>query len=154
MIKRKIKVLYHNKQYKFEQHGNWIDLAIDRTISMKPGEFKLIPLGVSMALPNHYEAQVVPRSSTFKKYELLQANSMGVIDSEYRGTSDVWQFPAIAFNKGVMINKNTRLCQFRVTVSMNAPWYIKVLDLFTKFTFKEVESLDYANRGGFGSSGN
>lgn len=47
--------------------GDWIDLRAAESIDMKIGEFRLIPLGVAMELPEGYEALIVPRSSTFKK---------------------------------------------------------------------------------------
>lgn len=58
--------------------GNWIDLRSAEDISLKQFEFKLIPLGIAMELPRGYEANVVPRSSTFKNFGILQTNSMGV----------------------------------------------------------------------------
>ena len=59
--------------------------------TMKAGEFRLIPLGVAIALPEGYEAHIVPRSSTFKNYGILQTNSMGVVDYTYRGDGDQWR---------------------------------------------------------------
>ena len=67
--------------------SDWIDLHAAVDVDMKAGEFRLIPLGVAIELPEGYEAHVVPRSSTFKNYGLLQANSMGVVDYTYRGTT-------------------------------------------------------------------
>lgn len=153
MITRKIKVVYHNKNYKFAQHGNWIDLATAQVVNINPDEFKYINLGVSIALPNHYEANMLPRSSTFKKHGILMGNSEGIIDTTYRGMNDVWMFPALAHKSQVMIGKNVRIAQFKVVLSMNAPWYIKILDLFTKFKFVEVDILTNKNRGGLGSTG-
>ena len=80
---------------------------------MKAGEFRLIPLGVAIELPEGYEAHVVPRSSTFKNYGLLQANSMGVVDYTYRGDNDQWRVPMYA-TRDVHVDKNTRICQFRI----------------------------------------
>ena len=65
--------------------SDWIDLRASETVELKAGEFKLIPLGVAMQLPKGYEAHVVPRSSTFKNYGLLQVNSCGIID----GSADI-----------------------------------------------------------------
>ena len=76
--------------------GNWIDLRAAADVELKAGEFKLIPLGIAMELPQGYEAHVVPRSSTFKTWGLLQVNSMGVIDCSYCGDNDQWFFPACA----------------------------------------------------------
>lgn len=120
--------------------SDWVDLRAAEDIVMKAGEFRLIPLGVAVALPEGYEAHVVPRSSTFKHYGLLQANSMGVVDGSYRGDGDQWHWPAYA-TRDVAIEKNTRLCQFRVVE--NQP----------PLVFTRVERLEGPDRGGFGSTG-
>ena len=73
--------------------SDWIDLRASETVELKAGEFKLIPLGVAMELPKGYEAHVVPRSSTFKNYGLLQVNSCGIIDGSYCGDEDMWRIP-------------------------------------------------------------
>ena len=62
-------------------NGDWIDLRSAETVELKQGEFRIISLGVSMKLPDGYEAHVVPRSSTFKNYGIIQTNSMGIIDN-------------------------------------------------------------------------
>ena len=120
--------------------SDWVDLRAAEDLVMKAGEFRLIPLGIAVALPEGYEAHVVPRSSTFKNYGLLQANSMGVVDSSYRGDGDQWRWPAYA-TRDVEIPKNTRLCQFRIVE--NQP----------PLVFTRVDHLDAPDRGGFGSTG-
>lgn len=120
--------------------GNWIDLRAAETVELKAGEFKLISLGVSMELPEGYEALVVPRSSTFKRWGIIQANHMGVIDNSYCGDKDIWKFPAYAL-RDTVIKKNERICQFRIIKSME------------KIDFKVVNTLDNIDRGGFGSTG-
>lgn len=137
-----IKILYHDgvKPIEVFTNGDWIDLRASRDVSMKRGEFKLIPLGVSMKLPIGYEAHVVPRSSTFKKWGIIQANSMGVIDNSYCGNADMWMFPAIAL-RDTKIEKNDRICQFRVFPVMG------------KVSLTVVDNLLDKNRGGFGTSG-
>jgi len=120
--------------------GDWLDLRCAKTVELKAGEFKLIPLGVSMKLPDGYEAHVLPRSSTFKNWGILQANSMGVIDNSYSGDNDQWFFPAYA-TRDVTINKNDRICQFRLMPVME-PVRITVVD-----------HLDDTDRGGIGSTG-
>lgn len=122
------------------ENGDWIDLRISEDVHLEPNEFKLIPLGVSMALPPNYEALVIPRSSTFKKYGIIQANSIGLIDETYCGNNDEWQFPAYA-TRSVDIPKNTRICQFRILKHQPA------------LEIVEVEHLSAINRGGFGSTG-
>lgn len=120
--------------------SDWIDLRASETVELKAGEFKLIPLGVAMQLPKGYEAHVVPRSSTFKNYGLLQVNSCGIIDGSYCGDDDMWRMPVYA-TRDIVVNINDRICQFRIVE--NQP----------QIVFDEVTSLGNANRGGFGSTG-
>lgn len=120
--------------------SDWIDLRASEDVELKAGEFKLIPLGVAMELPKGYEAHLVPRSSTFKNYGILQTNSCGIIDCSYCGDEDMWRMPVYA-TRDTMIHQNDRICQFRIVE--NQP----------KITFDEVESLGNADRGGFGSTG-
>lgn len=120
--------------------SDWIDLWAAETVTLKAGEFRLIPLGVAIALPAGYEAHIVPRSSTFKTYGILQTNSMGVVDNTYCGDGDQWRFPAYA-TRDVTVEKGARICQFRVME--NQP----------PLEFVSVEHLDGPDRGGFGSTG-
>ena len=120
--------------------SDWIDLRAAEDIVMKKGEFKLIPLGIAMELPKGYEAHVVPRSSTFKNYGLLQTNSCGIIDQTYCGQNDIWRWPAYA-TRDVVVHANDRICQFRIVE--NQP----------QIHFDEVDQLEGADRGGFGSTG-
>lgn len=122
------------------ENGDWIDLRVAEDVHLEPKEFRLIPLGVAMALPKGYEALVIPRSSTFKKYGILQANSVGLIDETYRGDNDEWQFPAYA-TRPIDIPKNTRICQFRIFKHQPT------------IEFIEAEHLSSTDRGGFGSTG-
>ena len=105
-----IKIKYHDNEIdKITKIavGDWIDLRAAETVAMNKGDFKLISLGISMKLPDGYEAHVVPRSSTFKKWGVLQTNSTGIIDNSYSGTNDIWRFPALAM-RDTVINKNDR----------------------------------------------
>ena len=120
--------------------SDWIDLRASEGVTLKAGEFCLIPLGVAMELPEGYEAHVVPRSSTFKNYGIIQTNSCGIIDGTYCGDDDMWRMPVYAV-RDTVIHVNDRICQFRIFE--NQP----------KITFDEVESLGNKNRGGFGSTG-
>ena len=120
--------------------GDWIDLRAAEDIELKSGEFRLIPLGIAMELPKGYEAHVVPRSSTYKKYKVIQTNHMGVIDCSYCGDNDQWHFPALAM-EDTKIAKNDRICQFRIVE--NQPG----------IEFEEVETLGNTDRGGLGSTG-
>ena len=138
-----IKIKYHTDEIdkiKEIAVGDWIDLRSAETVAMNTGDFKLISLGVSMKLPEGYEAHVVPRSSTFKKWGVLQANSTGIIDNSYSGTNDIWRFPALAM-RDTVINKNDRICQFRIVKRQPT------------IEFEEVDTLDSVDRGGFGSTG-
>ena len=85
MFKTKIKYLLHDKNCQIKQFGNWIDLSTSESITMNPDSFKIIPLGISMELPKWHEANIVPRSSTFKNFAIIQSNSQGVIDEDYCG---------------------------------------------------------------------
>ena len=148
-----VKYVKHNPDFVLEKHGNWIDLCTSRNYSMKFGNFTIIDLGVSMKLPKWYKAEIKPRSSTFSKFGIIQTNSVGEIDTEYCGMNDRWGFPALCLLEHTFIEKNSRICQFIVKLREDAPWYMKVLDLFTKIEFEEVDVLLDMPRGGFGSSG-
>ena len=138
-----IKICYHEpdlEKIAATEIGDWIDLRAAEDVEMKAGEFKLISLGVSMKLPAGYEAHIVPRSSTFKNFGIIQTNHMGVIDNSYSGTNDVWKFPAYAL-RDTVIHKNDRICQFRIERTQHG------------IVFEETSELDGENRGGFGSTG-
>lgn len=120
--------------------GAWIDLRAAETVTLKAGEFKLIPLGIGMKLPQGYEANIVPRSSTYKNFGVISTNHFAVIDPEYSGDNDQWFFPAYAL-RDTTINKNDRICQFRIN------------EVQPPIKFVEVEHLDEVDRKGFGSTG-
>lgn len=123
-----------------KENSDWIDTYIAEDVSMQSGEFKLIPLGFACQLPDGYEAILVPRSSTFKRYGILQANSIGVIDNSFAGNDDIWLFPAYA-TRPVTILKGTRICQFRIQQKQ------------PRVKFTKVENLSRDTRGGIGSTG-
>lgn len=137
-----VKIKYHADIEKIAhiEQGDWVDLRAAEDVEMKTGDYKLISLGVGFKLPEGYEAHVVPRSSTFKTWGILQTNSMGVIDNSYSGNGDIWRFPAYA-TRNTVIKKNDRICQFRIQ------------QIQPKFTLTEVDNLDNVSRGGFGSTG-
>lgn len=138
-----IKIVYHNKNLgKIEklEVGEWLDLRAAETVEMTAGDFKLIPLGVSMQLPEGYEAHMAPRSSTFKKWGVLQTNSIGIIDNSFSGTNDIWRFPALAM-RDTTIYEGDRICQFRIVKTQ------------PEVEFIEVSELDSVDRGSFGSTG-
>jgi len=139
-----IKIKYHSDKIEkltyIDGKSDWIDLRAAEEVELKAGDFRLINLGVSMKLPEGYEAHIAPRSSTFKNYGLLQVNSVGVVDNSYSGDQDIWRMPVYA-TRDTVIHVNDRICQFRIVE--NQP----------KINFEEVEYLDGSARGGFGSTG-
>ena len=139
----KIKIKYFDQEIdkiKKLEVGDWIDLRAAKTVELKKDEFALIPLGVGMKLPEGYEANVVPRSSTFKNFGIIQTNHFGVIDESYGGDQDQWFFSAYAL-RDTTIQKNDRICQFRINKKM------------PEIEFEEVDYLDEVSRGGHGSTG-
>ena len=120
--------------------GDWIDLRAAETVEMKAGEFRLIPLGVGMILPEGYEAHLAPRSSTYKNFGIIQTNSVAVIDESYCGDNDQWRYPAYAL-RDTVIHKGDRICQFRIMKKQ------------PEIEFIEVDALKDTDRGGFGSTG-
>lgn len=120
--------------------SDWIDLRAAEDVTLKAGEFKLIPLGVAMKLPKGYEAHIVPRSSTYKNFGVIQTNHCGIVDETYCGDGDQWYFPAYAL-RDTQIKTNDRICQFRI------------MEHQPKVFFEEVEKLLDADRGGIGSTG-
>ena len=123
-----------------EGKSDWIDLRAAEDVSLKAGEFRLIPLGVAMELPEGYEAHVAPRSSTFRNFGIVMVNSVGVVDSSYRGDNDEWFVPVYAL-RDTEIHVNDRICQFRIMKNQPA------------IRFEECDHLEGENRGGFGSTG-
>jgi dUTP pyrophosphatase len=137
-----LNIKYHEdiEEIKLIDKGDWIDLRSAETIEMKQGEYRLISLGISIQLPKGYEAHIVPRSSTFKNFGILQTNHMGVIDESYCGDTDIIMFPALAM-RDTKINKNDRICQMRIFEKMPYLKLNKIIYLNTK------------NRNGLGSTG-
>lgn len=165
-----IKIKYHVKdipKLKKIDKGDWIDLCAVEDVLINEGAFKLISLGISMKLPEGYEAHIVPRSSTFKNWGIIQTNHMGVVDQAYCGENDVWKFPAYCLkgsNDGITygvdkqgkldktcplygvkpfseIKKGDRICQFRIMKKQ------------PEIEFIEVDYMEDESRGGFGSTG-
>lgn len=139
-----IKIKYHSDQIEkltyIDGKSDWIDLRAAEEVNFRAGEFKLVNLGISMKLPEGYEAHIAPRSSTFKNYGLIQTNSVGVVDNSYSSDEDVYKWPAYA-TRDTVVHVNDRICQFRIV--KNQP----------KIVFEEVEHLGGNARGGFGSTG-
>lgn len=139
-----IKIKYFDKELGkldyIDGKSDWIDLRSAEDVDLKKGEFRLISLGVGMKLPEGYEAHMVPRSSTYKNFGIIQTNHMGVIDSSYCGDNDIWKYPVLAM-RDTHISRGDRICQFRIV--KNQP----------PIRFEETEHLDGKDRGGFGSTG-
>ena len=123
-----------------KEKGDWIDLYAAEDARLAKGEWKAVSLGVSMKLPEGYEAHVVPRSSTFRRWGVLQVNGVGIIDESYCGDGDIWYFQALAC-RDTEILKGDRICQFRIVRKM------------PPVTFEERETLTDPDRGGLGSTG-
>lgn len=137
-----IQILYHKNIEPISKivQGDWIDLRVAQNYSLKKGDFALVDLGISMKLPEGYEAYIAPRSSTFKKYGLIQTNSIGIIDNSYCGNNDIWMMPVYA-TRDIELKINDRICQFRIMEKMPA------------LEFETVQQLNFIDRGGFGSTG-
>lgn len=138
-----VKVKYHvdglepiSQAHDFE----WVDLRCAENVELKKGDFKYIDLGVSIALPAGYEAILAPRSSTFKRYGILQTNGIGVLDFLYRGNEDRWMMPVYA-TRDTVIHKNDRICQFRIQ------------ECQLPLNIVPVDNMEDESRGGLGSTG-
>ena len=159
------------------EEGDWVDLYTAKEVKLKAPQankmhiknkgkkteaevrtrdvdfdFALIPLGVAMSLPSGFEAHVLPRSSTFKKYGIIMVNSEGIIDEAYCGDNDEWKFPAIA-TRDIVIPSGTRIAQFRIQLSQKANVWQKLKWLFSSgINLQKVSSLGNPDRNGFGST--
>ena len=136
----KIKYIHDiDRLVKIEQ-GDWIDLRVSEHTHLTEGDYALLPLGIAVELPEGYEAHIVPRSSTFRNFGVLQTNGIGIVDESYNGDNDMWMFPAYA-TRDCFIPKGSRICQFRIVKKMES------IDFIT------VDNLGNENRGGLGSTG-
>lgn len=144
MDRKKIRIRYFSDRIErlcyIDGKSDWIDLRASEETVLKKGDFALIPLGIAMELPEGYEAHLVPRSSTFKNFGIIQTNSMGVIDCSYCGDNDMWRMPVLA-TRDTVIHEGDRIAQFRIME--NQP----------QIVFEETDSLGNHDRGGFGSTG-
>ena len=82
-----------------------------------------------MKLPKGFEAVVLPRSSTYKNFGIIQTNHMGVIDNSYCGDNDEWKYPVVAM-RNTVINVDDKICQFRIQLSQKATVWQKLKWLF------------------------
>ena len=123
-------------------HAAGMDLhaAVQEPITIEVGAISMIPLGFAIALPDHYEAQVRPRSGLASKFGVTLPNAPGTIDADYRGECCV---PLINHGKEpFIVEPNMRIAQMIISPVVQA-------------TFEIVEELDETVRGagGFGSTG-
>lgn len=148
-MKIKIKYFDNAKELNMIEKGNWCDLYANKDMFIPEGEKMMIPLGVAMQLPEGYEAHVVPRSSTFKTWGIIQTNNIGIIDNSYCGDNDQWFYPAYCLEPkeeycdsiGTWVHKGDKIAQFRI------------IEVQPKLEFEKVELLGNKDRGGFGSTG-
>ena len=139
----KLQIKYHNEEIgkiKKIDKGDWIDLRAAEKVELKQGEFAMISLGISVKMPDGWEAYIAPRSSTFKTWGIIQTNSIGIVDNSYSGNNDIWKMPVYA-TRDTVINVNDRICQFRIMPKMPT------------FDIEIVTNLEGPDRGGFGSTG-
>lgn len=126
------------------EEGDWIDIPLPQSLNLLGDPEKKVPLGIAMQLPKGYEAHVIPRSSTFKNWGLIQSNHLGVVDNSYNGPNDQWFWPCYVLTNRTRHNfvpKGTRLCQFRIIKKQ------------PKITFTESDLEQNEDRGGHGSTG-
>ena len=137
-----IKIKYHADIQPITQTdmSDWIDLRSGETVELKAGQSRVISLGVSMELPKEYEAHIIPRSSTYKNFGIIQSNHFSLIDNSYNSDDDIWHYPVIAL-RDTVIHKGDRICQFRIAKRQPI------------IAFEPVKSLGNKERGGFGSTG-
>lgn len=138
-----IKIKYHVEgleRVKKIKGGDWLDLRSSQDYELSSNNFYMIDLGVSIKIPEGYEAHLAPRSSTFKNYGIVQSNSFGIIDQNFSGEDDCWMLPVFCLRSS-KINKNDRICQFRIIEKMPE------VDII------EVDYMEDESRGGFGSTG-
>ena len=141
---QKIRIQYLNDEIKrlayIDGKSDWIDLRAAEDVVLKKGDYALIHLGVAMQLPEGYEAHIVPRSSTYKNFGIIQTNHTGIIDESYCGDNDQWFMPAYAL-RDTEIHVNDRICQFRIVEHQ------------PQLAFEETKELGNRDRGGLGSTG-
>ena len=133
-MEEKIKIKYHVEELEklryIDGKSDWIDLRVAEEVKMKAGEFRLISMGIS----------VVPRSSAFKNFGIIQTNSMGVVDESYSGDNDIIRMPILAM-RDTEIHVNDRIGQFRIMQHQPVVQFV------------ELEHLGNSDRGGFGTTG-
>lgn len=143
-VEARLKIKYHVKELEklrfIDGKSDWIDLRVAENVSMKQGEYRLISMGISVEIPKGYEMLIVPRSSAYKNFGILQTNAMGVVDESFCGDNDIIHMPILAM-RDTEIHINDRIGQFRLMPHQPEVHFI------------EVDHLDNEDRGGFGTTG-
>lgn len=138
-------------------YGNSVAIDLYTAEDIIIGDFQsaLVSLGISMNIPSGYKADIRMRSSTFKKYGLIQTNAIGLIDTTYNGINDIWKLPIYklpinwtggAFSNRITIPKGTALCQLEIVKCMDN------MELEPLLLSEYKELVGENNRGGFGST--
>jgi len=148
-ISEEVKKMYASAGVMEAKSSGFDLINVEELKFTKENPFLLVNLGVVIQLPENYHALLIPRSSTFKNYRLIQTNHVGLIDESYCGIKDVWQFPALWIHEGkesLSIPAGTRLCQFIIQPRHDI--------LFFNPDTKEINSFipSENSRGGIGST--
>ncbi len=132
----------HNFPLEYKTQGACaFDLCASEDVTFAPGEWKLVETGTVVETPEGYMLMIAPRSSTFKNYGLMQVNSVGIIDQDYSGDNDTIKFAYINMrNESVTLQAGERIGQ---------AMFVQI----AKPEFEFVETMNNANRGGFGTTG-
>lgn len=136
-----IREMYRSAGIK-EAGSSGFDLVnVHEEVFIPESRYRLVDLGVVIKIPEGYHAILMPRSSTFQKYRLLQANSIGLIDNSYCGKRDVWKLATYWIGEdGIeVLRPGTRIAQF----------FLQKIETFEVDTFTPEDK----SRGGYGSTG-
>ena len=129
----KLRIKYFEGATKLQkiEKGNWIDVYAREDVFIPLGEQRLIPLGFALELPKGWEGHLAPRSSTFKKWGIIETNSIGVVDDSYIGNDDEWKMPVYCLNP-----KNVEFSEQEVINKFGSKWNkIEVSETGERYTF-------------------
>lgn len=138
----KVKIKTFDKESLFYETAwaCWFDFKCSQEITINPQEFKLVETWTVVEVPAWYMLLTLPRSSTFKKYWLMQVNSWWVIDCDYCWDNDSIKFPFInMFSSPVTLQVGERIWQW-IFVKIETP------------EFELVEKMWNKNRWWFGTT--
>lgn len=148
----KIKVKYFSDdipRLTINPKGDLIDLYAAEDVVINEMDEAIIPLGVAMELPEGFRANLLPRSSTFKKWGIIVTNSVGMIDHSYCGDTDEWKLAVFCLKARDFVNskcctiihKGDKIAQF------------EIVPIMPEIELQEVDHLGNEDRGGFGTTG-